>query len=69
MKKNQKKPEFESQELNEETGWSFNNEIVLTLKELELLKNARERVEQQSLALQERVEAINAIKKFINRSK
>ena len=58
-----------SKNLDGELGWSFNNEIVLTLKELELLKNARERLERQSLALSERREALNAIQKFINRSK
>jgi len=47
---NRKITESKSKKLDEELGWSFNNEIVLTLQELELLKDAKERIEQQSSA-------------------
>lgn len=50
----------------EDLGWTFNNEIILNLRELEILRKKRIEVEDQSAAVEKRIEGINAIKRFIN---
>lgn len=52
-----------------ELGWTFNNEIILNLQELQILRKKRAEVEDQSAAIEKRVEGINAIKRFINRNR
>jgi len=53
----------------EDLGWTFNNEIILNLQELEILRKRRAEFEDQSAAFEKRIEGINAIKRFINRNR
>jgi hypothetical protein len=54
---------------DEDLGWTFNNEIILNLQELQILRQRRDEVEDQSEAIEERIEGINAIKRYINRNR
>jgi hypothetical protein len=65
MKKNKTNDPDDPTE-KEDLGWIFNNEIILNLKELQILHKKRADFKDQSGAVEKRIEGINAIKRYID---
>jgi len=57
------------QEPSEELAWDFNNELNYTLLELSALKRAKEKIQKDTAAFEQRLGSLNAIQNFINRKK
>ena len=69
MSKKTTKPSDSPRPYSEELGWDFNNEISYNLLELDALKKAEEKIQSDTSAFEQRIDSLNAIKKFINRKK
>lgn len=67
--KNKKINFLDSTRDEEDLGWTFQNEIILNMKELRILRSKLVEVEDQSAAVEKRIEGIDAIKKYLNRNR
>lgn len=60
---------WREQQLQDELGWAFNNELGLTIIEIEELLKAKGKLLKDVSAIGERLDSIDAIKEYLSRKK